>query len=520
MTHEAPQSVGQAPARNRPAAAMDDRDQRSPSSPRMPGPACDTDESLDQLRDAMSHAQPHTPSSHRPPRRAVSTIISAVDDPLGGVFTLPASTLLSNTASLQQFALPNIGERASGDAPANGATEPVGPAPPRRGQSADVLRSLRSSLLMPASWAAGTSESSAGALCATRLRRNSTVLPSLAQSNIAARPGYNQRQFVNYEISPDLQDAVLKAMRRKQTKGDQMHEDAAARSIQLAYRHHLLRRHFHMLTHRGTEPPSAGTNVAAPPPLTAHSAPSRPPQRPPRPSPESMASSQQPHRPVRPKRPVLPTAAPHPPVDGSGQRDGAHELGRTEGVESVGVNGGWASVGDTSSQGHPQSGRTTPSGKAVGFEPIGEGNSVGSRRTSGSTASASSRRASLVAALVDDISMLRQLQQVPEAASVDVEQEDGSKTGSCPSIASTSSRGSTDSAYRHPMPELQPEELHRRRRLRIAIFMFNRSASKGMGRLIEDGFVEATPAAMAGFLLTQVGLSKYSIGEYLGESGR
>lgn len=53
--------------------------------------------------------------------------------------------------------------------------------------------------------------------------------------------------------------------------------------------------------------------------------------------------------------------------------------------------------------------------------------------------------------------------------------------------------------------------------LALRITKFNLSPKKGMKKLIEEGFVEHTPEAVARFLRTTEGLDKTQVGDYLGE---
>lgn len=79
-------------------------------------------------------------------------------------------------------------------------------------------------------------------------------------------------------------------------------------------------------------------------------------------------------------------------------------------------------------------------------------------------------------------------------------------------------RSPTNQSYKLPLPDIPPETLGYLRRLRVGVYKFNQSPTKGMAYLCRNGFVDETPGAVAQFLLTQPGLSKRCIGEYLGAS--
>jgi Sec7-like guanine-nucleotide exchange factor len=59
-------------------------------------------------------------------------------------------------------------------------------------------------------------------------------------------------------------------------------------------------------------------------------------------------------------------------------------------------------------------------------------------------------------------------------------------------------------------------EVIRKRHYRTGLNIFNKKPDKGIGYLIQRGFLENSPAAVARFLITRKGLSKQMIGEYLG----
>ncbi|XP_076358535.1 IQ motif and SEC7 domain-containing protein 1-like isoform X1 [Tachypleus tridentatus] len=62
----------------------------------------------------------------------------------------------------------------------------------------------------------------------------------------------------------------------------------------------------------------------------------------------------------------------------------------------------------------------------------------------------------------------------------------------------------------------QTSEVQRKRQYRIGLNMFNKKPEKGINYLIQKGFLEATPKAVARFLISRKGLSRQNIGEYLG----
>ncbi|GFW53602.1 IQ motif and SEC7 domain-containing protein 1 [Trichonephila clavipes] len=59
-------------------------------------------------------------------------------------------------------------------------------------------------------------------------------------------------------------------------------------------------------------------------------------------------------------------------------------------------------------------------------------------------------------------------------------------------------------------------EIQRKRQYRVGLNLFNKKPERGVRYLIQRGFLEASPQAVARFLLTRKGLSKQMIGEYLG----
>jgi len=59
-------------------------------------------------------------------------------------------------------------------------------------------------------------------------------------------------------------------------------------------------------------------------------------------------------------------------------------------------------------------------------------------------------------------------------------------------------------------------EVIRKRHYRTGLNIFNKKPDKGVSYLIQRGFLENSPAAVARFLITRKGLSKQMIGEYLG----
>lgn len=63
---------------------------------------------------------------------------------------------------------------------------------------------------------------------------------------------------------------------------------------------------------------------------------------------------------------------------------------------------------------------------------------------------------------------------------------------------------------------LQLTEIQRKRQYRVGLNLFNKKPERGIRYLIQRGFLEAAPQAVARFLLTRKGLSKQMIGEYLG----
>lgn len=59
-------------------------------------------------------------------------------------------------------------------------------------------------------------------------------------------------------------------------------------------------------------------------------------------------------------------------------------------------------------------------------------------------------------------------------------------------------------------------EVVRKRQYRVGLNLFNKKPERGITYLINRGFLENSPQAVAKFLLTRKGLSKQMIGEYLG----
>lgn len=59
-------------------------------------------------------------------------------------------------------------------------------------------------------------------------------------------------------------------------------------------------------------------------------------------------------------------------------------------------------------------------------------------------------------------------------------------------------------------------EVIRKRHYRTGLNIFNKKPEKGINYLINKGFLDNSPAAVARFLVTRKGLSKQMIGEYLG----
>ncbi|KAG8190153.1 hypothetical protein JTE90_008689 [Oedothorax gibbosus] len=59
-------------------------------------------------------------------------------------------------------------------------------------------------------------------------------------------------------------------------------------------------------------------------------------------------------------------------------------------------------------------------------------------------------------------------------------------------------------------------EIQRKRQYRVGLNLFNKKPERGIRYLIQRGFLEAAPQAVARFLLTRKGLAKQMIGEYLG----
>ena len=59
-------------------------------------------------------------------------------------------------------------------------------------------------------------------------------------------------------------------------------------------------------------------------------------------------------------------------------------------------------------------------------------------------------------------------------------------------------------------------EVIRKRHYRTGLNIFNKKPDKGIVYLIQRGFLENSPGAVARFLITRKGLSKQMIGEYLG----
>ncbi|XP_067129001.1 IQ motif and SEC7 domain-containing protein 1 isoform X3 [Centruroides vittatus] len=59
-------------------------------------------------------------------------------------------------------------------------------------------------------------------------------------------------------------------------------------------------------------------------------------------------------------------------------------------------------------------------------------------------------------------------------------------------------------------------EIQRKRQYRVGLNLFNKKPERGVRYLIQRGFLEASPQAVARFLVSRKGLSKQMIGEYLG----
>ncbi|XP_078678152.1 IQ motif and SEC7 domain-containing protein 1-like isoform X6 [Branchiostoma floridae x Branchiostoma belcheri] len=70
---------------------------------------------------------------------------------------------------------------------------------------------------------------------------------------------------------------------------------------------------------------------------------------------------------------------------------------------------------------------------------------------------------------------------------------------------------SRDSAVFTPINDVQ-----RKRQYRIGLNLFNKKPEKGIAYLVDKGFLQHTPQAVAKFLLSRRGLSRQMIGEYLG----
>ncbi|XP_066283204.1 IQ motif and SEC7 domain-containing protein 1-like [Branchiostoma lanceolatum] len=70
---------------------------------------------------------------------------------------------------------------------------------------------------------------------------------------------------------------------------------------------------------------------------------------------------------------------------------------------------------------------------------------------------------------------------------------------------------SRDSAVFTPINDVQ-----RKRQYRIGLNLFNKKPEKGISYLVDKGFLQHTPQAVAKFLLSRRGLSRQMIGEYLG----
>ncbi|XP_077539289.1 brefeldin-resistant Arf-GEF family protein schizo isoform X3 [Haemaphysalis longicornis] len=63
-------------------------------------------------------------------------------------------------------------------------------------------------------------------------------------------------------------------------------------------------------------------------------------------------------------------------------------------------------------------------------------------------------------------------------------------------------------------------EAQRKRQYRVGLNLFNKRPEKGIRYLVERGFLDACPRAVARFLVSRKGLSKLRIGEYLGDLQR
>uniref|UniRef100_A0A914W5H5 SEC7 domain-containing protein n=2 Tax=Plectus sambesii TaxID=2011161 RepID=A0A914W5H5_9BILA len=82
--------------------------------------------------------------------------------------------------------------------------------------------------------------------------------------------------------------------------------------------------------------------------------------------------------------------------------------------------------------------------------------------------------------------------------------------------ASDGGSGRTAAAAASALLSARTSEQERRRQYRIALNFFNKKPERGMRFLINFGFVEGTPLAVAKFLISRRGLSKQMIGEFLG----
>ncbi|XP_065218798.1 IQ motif and SEC7 domain-containing protein 1 isoform X2 [Planococcus citri] len=80
------------------------------------------------------------------------------------------------------------------------------------------------------------------------------------------------------------------------------------------------------------------------------------------------------------------------------------------------------------------------------------------------------------------------------------------------SISMSNYSGSIGSWNKKP----QVSEATRKRQYRVGLNLFNKKPEKGISYLMQNGFLDNTPQAVAKFLIARKGLSKQMIGEYLG----
>lgn len=76
-------------------------------------------------------------------------------------------------------------------------------------------------------------------------------------------------------------------------------------------------------------------------------------------------------------------------------------------------------------------------------------------------------------------------------------------------------------ASSHELPSLwlwcaQGSEAQRKRQYRVGLNLFNKRPEKGVRYLVDRGFLDPCPRAVARFLVSRKGLSKHMIGDYLG----